>query len=163
MEEALETIQKGLGVTVTNTSDDPVICFENLRFDTCGVYPNLSEIMDGCGDTSVTLLWVLSACGCHDEYIHAEVDRANLDKFGPGGHKDPITGKWIKPPDHKSADMKLCVRQQLEEGEDNEQEILEKIVWEHVDYNEDSALAVMQAVENVIAKEHEKWIKSSSV
>ena len=97
MEEALETIE-ALGVCVRDFIRLKIY-ITDLEF--CSEYsPNLSQIIDGCCDLSVVTTGTLSACGIADEEPQRRVDVNNLEKFGPGGHRDE-NGKWIKPPGHK--------------------------------------------------------------
>jgi predicted HAD superfamily Cof-like phosphohydrolase len=60
--------------------------------------PDLLQVIDGCCDIKVVTTGTLSAFGVHDSPFQQEVDRTNLAKFGPGGHRRD-DGKWIKPPD----------------------------------------------------------------
>lgn len=110
LEEAFETIEKGLGINVTieppgiGAGSAYCIRFKDLRMAVVRPF-NMIETVDGCGDVSVVTIGTLSACGVADGPILAEIDRANLQKFGPGGHRNPETGKWEKPPDHRPPDI----------------------------------------------------------
>lgn len=96
MEENLETI-RGLGIIVRDVCGN-VIDISFLKFYT-HFEPNLPEIIDGCCDLKVVTTGTLSACGIADEEPQRRVDENNLEKFGPGGHRDE-NGKWVKPPGH---------------------------------------------------------------
>lgn len=72
--------------------------------------PDLGKIVDGCADLSVVLTGTLSACGVPDLPILREVDAANMRKFDGDAHRDPLTGKWIKPSDFKPPDIDGVLR-----------------------------------------------------
>lgn len=106
-EEALETIRKGLGVSVhlKSRNGDAVVeaISDNAGF-VANSKPNLVEIADGCADVSVVTIGTLIACGIPDVLLLALVDDNNLGKFGPG-HYIRDDGKLIKAPDHKPPDV----------------------------------------------------------
>ncbi len=112
MEEALETIEKGLGLKMFFMHEDyDYPCgFSHLKFVDDGE-ADLVEIADGCCDLMVVTTGSLSACGIKDEKLLEEVDGHNLKKFGPGGYKDHI-GKWIKPPDLQPPDIEGILKEQ---------------------------------------------------
>jgi predicted HAD superfamily Cof-like phosphohydrolase len=98
MEEAFETIEKGLGVSIeVGVGISVETNIDSLTFRLNGE-PNLLEIADGCADLSVVTIGTLSACGIKDGPLLREVDRTNLMKFEEGGYKRE-DGKWIKPSD----------------------------------------------------------------
>jgi len=116
LEEALETIVRGLGCSVR------VQCGLSLHLlnpDFQGVLdmiipdkmPNMEELVDGCCDLKVVTTGTLSAAGVPDLEHQRMVDVCNLAKFGPGGHKD-ASGKWIKPPDWKAPKTGALLREQ---------------------------------------------------
>ena len=113
MEEAMETIQAGLGVKALFRHDD---CYDypcgfgDLKFEIEGDV-DLVEVADGCADISVVTVGTLSACGIKDGKLLEEVDGHNLKKFGPGGYKDE-GGKWIKPPDLQPPDIEGILKEQ---------------------------------------------------
>lgn len=99
-EEALETID-ALGCYVAPD--------RKVRIDALAP-PNLEKIIDGCCDLSVVLTGTLSACGCQDLPFIQEVDAANLRKFEGDAHRDPQTGKWVKPSDFVPPDIAGVLR-----------------------------------------------------
>jgi len=112
LEEALETIWKGLGITTLLHGDG---IHYPVRIDDLKFMPeeevNLVEVADGCADISVVTTGTLSACGIKDEKLLEEVDGHNLKKFGPGGYKDD-GGKWIKPKDLQPPDITGILKEQ---------------------------------------------------
>lgn len=96
LEEALETV-RGLGFEIRVRPDE----FELV--ETCT--PNLIEAVDGCCDLRVVTTGTLSALGVSDIPVQEEVDRNNLQKFGPGGYRRESDGKWMKPPGHRPPDI----------------------------------------------------------
>jgi predicted HAD superfamily Cof-like phosphohydrolase len=105
LEEALETV-KALGFRAGVYSVDNYftrIEMERLELRT-DFDPDMVEIIDGCCDLKVVTTGTLSAFGLPDEPFQTEVDRNNLAKFGPGGHRRD-DGKWVKPPGHKPPDI----------------------------------------------------------
>lgn len=118
-EEALETIEKGLGVSITvydydrvsfiNQSSDIFINqSSDIEFEICGQYDPI-ETLDGLCDLSVVGLAGTSiACGFPPEMMEEaieEVDKNNLSKFGPG-HTIREDGKLIKPPNFEGPKLK---------------------------------------------------------
>lgn len=101
-EEALETIE-ALGFRAT-TPFDGTVAIEDIEFIHDGDADPI-EVIDGCCDLSVVTQGTLIAFGLPDVPFLREVDANNLAKFGPGGYRDPDTGKWRKPPDHKPPDI----------------------------------------------------------
>lgn len=70
-----------------------------------GGLPDLVEVLDGCADLSVVTTGTLSAFGVPDGELLRMVDKNNLAKFGPGGHRNK-DGKWVKPPGHQPPDIR---------------------------------------------------------
>ena len=119
LEEAMETIELGLGVniliepcTTPGPSRPYRIDFKNLSFS-ADRKPDLGELVDGCCDLTVVTTGTLSAAGVADQLPQFLVDQNNLDKFGPGGRRHPETGKWIKPPGHKPPDIAGAIAAQM--------------------------------------------------
>lgn len=88
LEEALETIQKGLGLTVKASGGNVVpkeglpIRINNLLIEeNKHKKPDIVEIADGCCDLMVVTTGTLSACGIKDKPILKAVDHSNLAKF----------------------------------------------------------------------------------
>ncbi|MEQ9131128.1 MAG: hypothetical protein RJQ08_13525 [Salinisphaeraceae bacterium] len=103
LEEALETIQHGLGLrvrvapgTIMESTLDEV---EQCAFDEMHG-GDLVELLDGCCDVSVVNTGTLIAAGLRDVIPQKLVDDNNLAKFGAGSHKR-VDGKWVKPPSHQ--------------------------------------------------------------
>lgn len=112
LEEALETIEKGLGVSINYDSyggtfspefEINLELFKQLEFKANKKYDPIN-IIDGCCDIKVVTTGTLVALGVPDEPFQNEVDKNNLDKFGPGGYRRD-DGKWVKPPGHKAPDI----------------------------------------------------------
>lgn len=127
LEEALETIQKGLQIKVLTGTFRQELDIKDMSYWPAKHWPggglpevlskpNLVEIADGCADLSVVTIGTLSACGISDEDILNEVDYNNLAKFGPDGYKDEH-GKWIKPKDHQPPRIReLLIKQGWKES-----------------------------------------------
>lgn len=105
LEEALETIQKGLAVNVkvnggVVTPNEGLPVTEATLVLSINQYkrPDIEEVADGCADISVVTVGTLSACGIKDKDLLKEVDNANLRKFSEGSYRRE-DGKWIKPKD----------------------------------------------------------------
>lgn len=108
LEEAFETIEKGLGMKVFSCMRDRpgtvggIIKQCAIGFKDLTTHPvtemNLVELADGCCDLRVVTTGTLSAAGISDQLPQIAVDESNLRKFGPGGHRRD-DGKWIKPHD----------------------------------------------------------------
>lgn len=100
LEEALETIENGLGLYVEIQPDTNHVIFIEHRTKKF----NLAEVIDGCCDIAVVTTGTLSACGIPDLPFQELVDENNLQKFGPGCsiRED---GKLIKPPGHQPPDI----------------------------------------------------------
>ncbi len=111
MEEALETIERGLGINVYYTRGGGLIDNDELHFE-CANEPDMVELADGCADLRVVTTGTLSAAGLADSYIQDLVDENNLQKFGPGGYRRE-DGKWCKPPGHKPPDIVSAINMQL--------------------------------------------------
>jgi predicted HAD superfamily Cof-like phosphohydrolase len=95
-EEAMETIEKGLGVCCRVIDDV-------ADFTIAGPF-DLLETIDGCCDLSVVTVGTLTAVGIPDEPFLKLTDENNLAKFGPG-HTIRADGKLIKPPGHRPPDI----------------------------------------------------------
>jgi hypothetical protein len=130
MEEAFELVDAmGLNVMCQQTRScshpllDPDsrlrhLVFKDLSFEE-KKYLNgfilLDEVAKEAADLSVVTIGTLSAFGIKDQPILEAVDQNNMEKRGPGGHKDPTTGKWIKPPNHKKPDITQLIADQMTE------------------------------------------------
>ncbi len=104
-EEAMETI-RALGVTIRTgvhgleVSHADSGAFRYAAEGECDIV----EVADGCADIAVVTTGTLSAFGIPDVHLQEKIDRSNLAKFGPGGHRRD-DGKWIKPADWKAPDI----------------------------------------------------------
>lgn len=59
---------------------------------------DLIEYADACGDLSVTTHGAMAAAGIPDVPLLEEIDRSNLERFGPGSYRRE-DGKWMRGPD----------------------------------------------------------------
>lgn len=108
LEEAIETIH-GLGFDIVMTGGHRVLGDDRYELSSAGhVPPDLDEIVDGCADIRVVTTGTLSACGMPDELLTLEVDKNNLEKFGPGGYRRE-DGKWMKPPGHQPPRVRAII------------------------------------------------------
>lgn len=112
LEEALEMVE-ALGLEVFEEKSGRKINSNELAFECIGPL-NHVEVMDA----AVDLLWVgvtgpAVLCGLSDklEECIAEVDESNLSKF-IDGHRDEATGKWIKGPSYKPADIESIINRE---------------------------------------------------
>jgi predicted HAD superfamily Cof-like phosphohydrolase len=113
LEEALETIEAlGIDLAIEIKLGDDILSMENFQFLESESGPDLEEIADGCADISVVTTGTLIACGIADSPLLEEVDRANLDKFGPG-HSYSEAGKLIKPDDFEDPDIAGVLQDQV--------------------------------------------------
>ena len=118
LEEAFELVE-ALGVVVSAPDfpgdENTGLEFEDLSFDS---WPDMDlvGVADGCADLSVVTMGTLIQCGIYDRELLREVDRNNLEKFGPGGRRNK-DGKWVKPPNHQPPDITGVLRRQAEEVE----------------------------------------------
>lgn len=107
LEEALETIEAlGFSVHMTlivGSVDIAADDVDGLEFIEDKKF-NPIEVIDGCCDLDVvSVAGTLAALGLPDLPFLAEVDKKNLEKGA--GHRDPQTGKWIKPADWTPPDI----------------------------------------------------------
>ena len=121
LEEAMETIQKGLGVRLLVKLDGHldeeerwVLNYDDLSF-LADQPANLAEIADGCADISVVTYGTLSACGIADEALIQAVDENNLEKLEKGTVDEH--GKLTKPPGHKPPEIEKILKDQGWSGE----------------------------------------------
>lgn len=101
LEECLETISAGLGLTVNIGQDfsGTVVMpdLQGLEFSPHHDGPNLIQLIDGLCDCYVVNDGTASAAGIAMRPCKRIVMSNNLTKFGPG-HKFNEHGKLIKPP-----------------------------------------------------------------
>jgi predicted HAD superfamily Cof-like phosphohydrolase len=125
LEEVLEfAAASGVRVKLVGEPDDtPYLTYDEFKFETVDQV-DLVEVADGLGDISVVTVGAMLAYGIADVELLKEVDNNNLAKFGPGGYKDPDTGKWHKPPNHQPPRIADVLRAQgwcpTTEGGDHE-------------------------------------------
>lgn len=110
LEEMLELIQEGLGVSVE--MENSFVDFAKLSFHPDKPFDMLL-VIDGFCDVLVTTTGTLCACGLADEDFLEEVDQNNLLKFGSGGYRNEH-GKWIKPPGHPKPNLQRVLESQME-------------------------------------------------
>lgn len=83
LEEAFETIEKGLGIKVSRKYSDShsvPIDYSQFTYAVKNVF-DMTELVDGCCDLRVVTTGTLSACGVADEKVQHAVDLSNLAKF----------------------------------------------------------------------------------
>lgn len=59
---------------------------------------DMQEYADACGDLSVTVQGAMAAAGIPDVPLLEEIDRSNMERFGPGSYRRG-DGKWVRGPD----------------------------------------------------------------
>jgi len=113
LEELLEFANAvGVRLGLVGEDDDTgPLKFSDFTFDPT-LPCDLVKAADGLADLSVVVVGSMVALGIKDEALLEEVDRNNLSKFGPGGRKDPNSGKWLKPPNHQPPDIAAVLQAQ---------------------------------------------------
>lgn len=114
LEEALEMIEAlGFALIKKDIEDDVIGSSDDFEYQCVGPFDHVGVI-----DAAVDLLWVgvtgpAVLCGLSDklEECIAEVDESNLSKF-IDGHRDEATGKWIKGPSYKPADIESIINRE---------------------------------------------------
>lgn len=106
LEEALETVH-ALGVSVHVGGREEPLEESDLQLQPSGTV-DLEGVVDGCADISVVTMGTLIAFGIDDEPVLAEVDSANLRKFGAGGYRRE-DGKWMKPTDWTPPNIEAAI------------------------------------------------------
>lgn len=115
LEEALETINDGLGLAVFFETGLPEGSFEaSVRDVTFQEFDNtdLIELADGVADLLYVSYGTASTCGVDMEPVFDEVHKSNMSKF-IDGYKDS-SGKWIKGPSFRPPDIKTVIEKQME-------------------------------------------------
>ena len=116
LEEALEIVQKGLGLDVVfrdelkhfiHSSD---LTFSKLRFRDSGKDPNIIELADGCADLKVVTVGTEIACGIDGEPCFREVMRSNMTKFEGGSMRED--GKVLKGPNYEPPNLPPILKSQ---------------------------------------------------
>jgi predicted HAD superfamily Cof-like phosphohydrolase len=112
LEEVLE-VAEALGVTVRAEDES---AWYKLTLDKCDIQadgvPDLVEAAKELADLSVVgPAGTAAACGIDLLPVLEAVDRNNLGKIEVG-HKDPATGKWLKPPGYPKPDIASIIRAQ---------------------------------------------------
>lgn len=120
LEEALELIVKGLGVTLLRDGYGEIYSLQNLLSTLKDMTPikedetNLLQLADGIADLEYVSTGTASACGIKMQPIFDEVHRSNMTKSIDGTFRED--GKYVKGPNYSKADiqreldrqMKLC-------------------------------------------------------
>ena len=101
LEEAFETIEKGLGIDVIYNGYR--VDVDELQYD-CVRRVDLKEVADGCADIKVVTTGTLTACGMSDLKLQDMIDDSNIRKFKGDAYRRE-DGKWIKPTDWKAPDI----------------------------------------------------------
>jgi predicted HAD superfamily Cof-like phosphohydrolase len=122
LEEALETINRGLGIEVFICDHGELkgVWNDRLRFEegcefSKGWEPNLSQIADGCADLNYVVNGTAVTCGIDLEPIFAEIHRSNMSKLWGGIVKKNEFGKVIKSPDYSPANLQPILAAQSAE------------------------------------------------
>ena len=79
--------------------------FEDLKFVNGDGEPDLCEMIDALADIDYVNLGAAVAYGVDLSPFQEEVQRSNMSKF-IDGHRDEVTGKWIKGPSYSPANLK---------------------------------------------------------
>lgn len=108
LEEALETINKGLGLEVRVGIAEPV-SIGSITFWANSV-PDLVELADGCADLKVVTVGTELAFGIDGEPVFNEVHRSNMSKFIDGFRRED--GKWQKGPSYSPANISPIIESQ---------------------------------------------------
>lgn len=114
LEEALETIQHGLGVGIflcCKKEQFARLSYEDIEFSTDKPV-SVVDVIDGCCDIAVVATGTLSVFGVPDLVFQDMVNQNNLDKFKPG-HYFREDGKLMKPPGHKDPDIAGALKEML--------------------------------------------------
>lgn len=118
LEECLETINDGLGLSVWLGDENmsSIFCvqlaMEYISFDD-EKQPSLAELADGLADLEVVTLGTASAAGLDMEPIFNEVMDNNMKKLGTG--TIDVNGKLVKAKDHPAPNIKTLIFQQMEQ------------------------------------------------
>lgn len=109
LEECLETIVKGLGITNIVNENSFDVNLEGLLEDMNVCHfeitrpQNLIEIADGIADMEYVNTGTAVACGIDIQPIFDEVHRSNMSKFIDGIFRED--GKYQKGPSYSKADV----------------------------------------------------------
>lgn len=115
LEEAFEAVEAmGFGVFFGQTN--LVHQVENFELQPMGEV-SLPEVAKELADISVINRGNFISFGLPDEYFLAEVDKNNLDKFGPG-HYFREDGKLVKPPGFQKPDLAKMIEDLSEQRND---------------------------------------------
>lgn len=106
-EEALETINKGLGVSIRSHGDAVFCDLVDFFAEEDG---DLIELSDGCADLKVVTVGTEIACGINGKPIFEEVMRSNFTKFIDGHMRDD--GKWQKGPSYERPNLEPILKAQ---------------------------------------------------
>lgn len=92
LEEAFETIQKGLGLEI-EADVGGFLDIDDLDFIS-SLRPNLVELADGLADLQVVNLGTAVACGIDLEPVFSEVMRSNNSKWWKSAELDTPAYRW---------------------------------------------------------------------
>lgn len=111
LEEALETINKGLGLDVhINSRFIRPLTIEGVAFIESNEHePNLVELADGCADLKVVTIGTEIACGINGAPVFEEVMRSNMSKFPTTTRAD---GKILKGPNYTAPNILPILKEQ---------------------------------------------------
>lgn len=123
LEEALELIVKGLGVTGMEWHNgfgryiislkDMLNNVKNIKFDK-GEPTDLVQLADGIADLEYVSTGTASACGIKMQPIFDEIHRSNMTKFIDGMVRED--GKYEKGPSYSKADIESILHKQFDSG-----------------------------------------------
>lgn len=114
LEEALETIIKGLGVNLNIGSSSLLTATSECKDDLnwTELHPgNLVEIADGAADLKYVICGMELKCGIDGDSVFQEVHESNMTKFIDGSRRGD--GKWVKGPSYKPANVLRVIEAQM--------------------------------------------------
>lgn len=112
-QRCVQEFHEAFNATVAKNPTLPSVADQRLRLklieeemkelDHAFLWGDLVGVADGIGDLLYVVLGTAVTCGIDIEPVFEEIHRSNMTKVG--GHKDPETGKWIKPATYDPAKL----------------------------------------------------------